>query len=73
VPCDVIWLDIEHTDGKRYVTWDGGLFPVVAGACTIRILQYHRGLHHSQQITANIVKTSVGTALDNDIAGWMIS
>lgn len=18
IPCDVIWLDIEHTDGKRY-------------------------------------------------------
>lgn len=26
-PYDVIWLDIEHTDGKRYFTWDGGLFP----------------------------------------------
>ncbi|ETO25135.1 neutral alpha-glucosidase AB precursor [Reticulomyxa filosa] len=21
-PTDVIWLDIEHTDGKRYFTWD---------------------------------------------------
>jgi len=21
-PVDVIWLDIEHTDGKRYFTWD---------------------------------------------------
>ena len=20
-PYDVIWLDIEHTDGKRYFTW----------------------------------------------------
>ena len=19
---DVLWLDIEHTDGKRYFTWD---------------------------------------------------
>lgn len=26
-PVDVIWLDIEHTDGKRYFTWDKGLFP----------------------------------------------
>ena len=26
-PYDVIWLDIEHTDGKRYFTWDKGLFP----------------------------------------------
>ena len=26
-PYDVLWLDIEHTDGKRYFTWDKGLFP----------------------------------------------
>uniref|UniRef100_A0A8D2JEM3 Glycoside hydrolase family 31 N-terminal domain-containing protein n=1 Tax=Varanus komodoensis TaxID=61221 RepID=A0A8D2JEM3_VARKO len=22
IPYDVMWLDIEHTDGKRYFTWD---------------------------------------------------
>lgn len=22
IPYDVIWLDIEHTEGKRYFTWD---------------------------------------------------
>lgn len=27
IPLDVIWLDIEHTDGKRYFTWDGANFP----------------------------------------------
>ena len=21
-PYDVLWLDIEHTEGKRYFTWD---------------------------------------------------
>lgn len=26
-PYDVIWLDIEHTDGKKYFTWDSNLFP----------------------------------------------
>jgi len=26
-PYDVLWLDIEHTDGKRYFTWDKKLFP----------------------------------------------
>mmetsp|Transcript_52531 Transcript_52531/g.63315 ORF Transcript_52531/g.63315 Transcript_52531/m.63315 type:complete len:1073 (+) Transcript_52531:78-3296(+) len=26
-PYDVLWLDIEHTNGKRYFTWDKGLFP----------------------------------------------
>uniref|UniRef100_A0A8C0JBH5 Glucosidase II alpha subunit n=1 Tax=Chelonoidis abingdonii TaxID=106734 RepID=A0A8C0JBH5_CHEAB len=27
IPCDVIWLDIEHADGKRYFTWDPNKFP----------------------------------------------
>uniref|UniRef100_A0A3Q2QIP7 Glucosidase alpha, neutral C n=1 Tax=Fundulus heteroclitus TaxID=8078 RepID=A0A3Q2QIP7_FUNHE len=35
IPYDVIWLDIEHTDGKRYFTWDPALFP--KPAC----LQHH--------------------------------
>lgn len=26
-PMDVLWLDIEHTDGKRYWTWDKSVFP----------------------------------------------
>lgn len=27
LPYDVLWLDIEHTDGKRYFTWDTDKFP----------------------------------------------
>ncbi|KAL6767918.1 GLC2A [Auxenochlorella protothecoides x Auxenochlorella symbiontica] len=27
LPYDVLWLDIEHTDGKRYFTWDKAYFP----------------------------------------------
>lgn len=27
IPYDVLWLDIEHTDGKRYFTWDNVKFP----------------------------------------------
>jgi alpha 1,3-glucosidase len=27
IPMDVLWLDIEHTDGKRYFTWDSHKFP----------------------------------------------
>lgn len=27
IPYDVIWLDIEHTNGKRYMTWDQDKFP----------------------------------------------
>ena len=26
IPLDVIWLDIEHTDKKKYLTWDGHNF-----------------------------------------------
>jgi alpha-glucosidase (family GH31 glycosyl hydrolase) len=27
IPYDVIWLDIEHTDSKKYFTWDPHHFP----------------------------------------------
>ena len=27
IPYDVLWLDIEHTDGKKYFTWDSHNFP----------------------------------------------
>ncbi|KAG1665345.1 Neutral alpha-glucosidase AB [Nymphon striatum] len=27
IPFDVLWLDIEHTDGKKYFTWDVRKFP----------------------------------------------
>ncbi|KAG0208495.1 hypothetical protein BGX33_006203 [Mortierella sp. NVP41] len=27
IPYDVLWLDIEHTNGKRYFTWDSKHFP----------------------------------------------
>mmetsp|Transcript_37728 Transcript_37728/g.84060 ORF Transcript_37728/g.84060 Transcript_37728/m.84060 type:complete len:895 (-) Transcript_37728:499-3183(-) len=27
IPYDVLWLDIEHTNGKRYLTWDSSVFP----------------------------------------------
>jgi len=27
IPYDVLWLDIEHTDGKKYFTWNSDLFP----------------------------------------------
>lgn len=27
IPYDVMWLDIEHTDGKKYFTWDQHKFP----------------------------------------------
>lgn len=27
IPYDVIWLDLEYTDGKKYFTWDAHTFP----------------------------------------------
>ena len=27
IPYDVIWLDVDYTDGKRYFTWDPFTFP----------------------------------------------
>jgi len=27
IPLDVVWLDIEHTDKKKYFTWDDEKFP----------------------------------------------
>ena len=27
IPYDVLWLDIEHTDQKKYMTWDASAFP----------------------------------------------
>ena len=31
IPCDALWLDIEHMDGYRVFTWNRDLFPDVAG------------------------------------------
>jgi alpha-glucosidase len=31
IPCDVIYLDIDHMDGKRVFTWDRERFPDPAG------------------------------------------
>lgn len=30
IPYDVLWLDIEHTDDKKYFTWDPKYFPTPA-------------------------------------------
>jgi len=27
IPCDCLWLDIDHTDDKKYFTWDHTAFP----------------------------------------------
>ena len=34
IPLDVMWLDIEHTDTKKYFTWDSAKFPDPAAMVT---------------------------------------
>ncbi|WP_024285983.1 TIM-barrel domain-containing protein [Cellulomonas sp. KRMCY2] len=34
IPCDALWLDIEHLDGYRVFTWDTDRFPDVPGMLT---------------------------------------
>uniref|UniRef100_A0A8D3A992 Glucosidase alpha, neutral C n=2 Tax=Scophthalmus maximus TaxID=52904 RepID=A0A8D3A992_SCOMX len=43
IPYDVIWLDIEHTDGMRYFTWDPVHFPEPA-ALQRHLEEKHRKL-----------------------------
>ncbi|MDP3177232.1 MAG: glycoside hydrolase family 31 protein [Spirochaetaceae bacterium] len=33
IPCDSIYLDIDHMDGYRVFTWNGARFPDPAGMC----------------------------------------
>lgn len=44
LPYDVLWLDIEHTDGKRYFTWDTDKFPDPTG------LMAHLDAHGGRQL-----------------------
>lgn len=47
IPVDVLWLDIEHTDGKRYFTWDQKAFP--------EPVQMQKELERTQRHLVNIV------------------
>jgi alpha 1,3-glucosidase len=77
IPYDVIWLDIEHTDGKRYFTWDSHNFPnpelmqekiAAKGRKMVTITDPHikraAGYHIFDEATANgyFVKNPQGTA-----------
>jgi alpha-glucosidase len=33
IPCDALWLDIDHMDGYRVFTWDAGAFPDPSAMC----------------------------------------
>jgi len=81
VPLDVIWLDIEHTDGKRYFTWDTSKFPTpkdmqnaiaVKGRRMVNIVDPHikrvggYRIHEDATAAGIYVKNKDG----NDYDGW---
>ncbi|MED6193066.1 putative glucan 1,3-alpha-glucosidase [Stylosanthes scabra] len=81
IPYDVLWLDIEHTDGKKYFTWDNVLFPNPAemqrkiaakGRRMVTIVDPHIKrdesfpLHKEASEKGYYVKDSSG----NDYDGW---
>ncbi|CAF4684394.1 unnamed protein product [Rotaria sp. Silwood1] len=81
IPMDVIWLDIEHTNGKRYFTWDTSKFPdpeklqddlAIYGRRMVTITDPHikkdDGYHIYAEAKSNgyFVKTKDGA----DFEGW---
>eukprot|EP00903_Cladosiphon_okamuranus_P006839 g6661.t2 len=81
IPYDVIWLDIEHTDGKRYFTWDKGLFPdpkrmidkvATHGRRTVTIVDPH--IKRDPNYAVHKEATSRGLYIKdkdgNDFDGW---
>jgi alpha 1,3-glucosidase len=76
IPYDVLWLDIEHTDSKKYFTWDAHNFPTSVqmqeniaskGRKMVTItdphIKRHVGYHVHDAATAggHYVKTPSGT------------
>lgn len=81
IPYDVLWLDIEHTDGKRYFTWDTGKFPdptllqndlAARGRKMVTIIDPHikrasgYAVHEAAEKNGFYVKTPEGNSYD----GW---
>jgi len=82
LPYDVLWLDIEHTNGKRYFTWDYSRFPdpeklqrdiARRGRKMVTIIDPHikrddaYPVHKQAQINNWYVKKADGTT---DFNGW---
>lgn len=63
LPYDVLWLDIEHTDGKRYFTWDTDKFPDPTA------LMAHLNAHGERQLVTIVdphIKRDDGFAVHAD-------
>ncbi|KDP24259.1 hypothetical protein JCGZ_26689 [Jatropha curcas] len=81
IPYDVLWLDIEHTDGKRYFTWDSVLFPhpedmqrklASKGRHMVTIVDPHVKRDDSFQLHKQATEKGyyVKDASGNDYDGW---
>lgn len=65
-PNDVIWLDIEHTDGKKYFTWDGYNFAPDAKNRMIEKV-YNEGKRRMVTIVDPHIKKDTNYYIYNDI------
>ncbi|CAH0485165.1 unnamed protein product [Peronospora farinosa] len=86
IPYDVLWLDIEHTDGKRYFTWDEHAFPTPkdmqeavarTGRKVVTIVDPHIKVSQSQDKQPYYIHTEaeelglfIKDEQGNDFKGW---
>ncbi|KAJ3415861.1 hypothetical protein HDV05_003925 [Chytridiales sp. JEL 0842] len=81
IPYDVLWLDIEHTDGKKYFTWDKVKFPnpkamienlSVKGRKMVTIIDPHIKRDDSFPVSkqAKDLGLFVKSASNEDFEGW---
>ncbi|KAI8826243.1 glycosyl hydrolases family 31-domain-containing protein [Fimicolochytrium jonesii] len=81
IPYDVLWLDIEHTDGKRYFTWDSAKFPnseqmqnnlAVKGRKMVTIIDPHIKRDDSYKVykEAKDLGIFIKDKNGNDVDGW---
>uniref|UniRef100_A0A0G4IEL2 Glucosidase II subunit alpha n=1 Tax=Chromera velia CCMP2878 TaxID=1169474 RepID=A0A0G4IEL2_9ALVE len=81
IPYDVLWLDIEHTDGKRYFTWSPSHFPTPEkmlaeidrkGRRMVTIVDPHIKKDKGYSVHQDIEKNGwlVKKAKNEDFEGW---
>uniref|UniRef100_A0A5B6ZEN6 Probable glucan 1,3-alpha-glucosidase n=1 Tax=Davidia involucrata TaxID=16924 RepID=A0A5B6ZEN6_DAVIN len=81
IPYDVLWLDIEHADGKKYFTWDRVLFPnpeemqkklAAKGRHMVTIVDPHMKRDESYHLHKEASKKGyyVKDATGKDFDGW---
>ena len=50
---DIMWLDIEHTDGKKYFTWDARKFPDSLGMVQVSDVRFTQPMTNFLQHVSN--------------------